>query len=69
MEMLIIASQYLKRTCVADPHARQPSGFGRLLTATAIIGLGLIALQSAVDDREGGYGLKTIAFAVSQTPK
>jgi hypothetical protein len=63
MEMLIIALQYLRGIYPADPYSRPPSGFGRLFMAAAIIGLGLVALQSAADDRASEYGLSATAYA------
>jgi len=63
VETLIIASHFLRKITCTDPYASPPSGLARLLTATGIIGLVAIGLQSAAGGNSSGFGLNQTAFA------
>jgi hypothetical protein len=63
MEMLIMASHFVRRMCSTDPYAPPSSGLGRLLIAIGITGLVFIGLQSAGAGRAAGFGLGETAFA------
>jgi hypothetical protein len=66
VELLILASQHVRKIGSTDPYGRTPSGLGRLLTAIGIIGLVYVGLQSAAGGGPAGFALSETAIAVPQ---